>query len=263
MDRTDTRGFISSGSTGRVSGPGPDSVRDRLVLALDVSSLDEAVALARRLRQYFGVVKVGLELFAAEGPLALDALLDEGFGVFCDLKLHDIPTTVGRAAKRIGALGASYLTVHCAGGEAMMKAATAGFEEGWAEAVGTGRPEPREASAGILGVTVLTSEADVAPGLVASRALSAARSGCLGAVCAASDLATVLTSAPGLVRVVPGIRLEGSGHDDQARISGPAEALAAGADLLVVGRTVTSAPDPVAAAEALFEAVATAALGAA
>jgi orotidine-5'-phosphate decarboxylase len=229
----------------------PAKVRDRLALALDVSSLDEAVDLAARLRPFFSVVKVGLELFSAEGPLAVDALMDEGFRVFLDLKLHDIPNTVGRAARNIGALGVSYATVHAAGGEQMLRAAVEGFEEGWAAAVSTGHPAPNEASAGILAVTVLTSDHDASAELLAARASLAARTGCLGLVCAARDLPVVRRRAPGLLTAVPGIRFAESSQHDQSRVAGPSQALAAGADLLVIGRTVTGSDSPELAAQRL------------
>ena len=227
------------------------SVRDRLVLALDVASLDEAVDLAGRLRPWFSVVKIGLELFTAEGPLAVDALLDEDFRVFLDLKLHDIPTTVGRAARQIASLGVSYATVHAAGGEEMLRAAVEGFEEGWAASVEMSHPAPAPGSAGILAVTVLTSEADAGAEVVGARALLAARTGCLGVICAATDLPVVRSRAPGLATVVPGIRLAGSERHDQARAAGPLSAIGAGADLLVIGRTVTGSEDPELAARRL------------
>ena len=228
----------------------PPGVRERLVLALDVSSLDEAVELARRLGPWFSVAKVGLELFSAEGPLAVDTMLDEGFRVFLDLKLHDIPTTVARAARKIGSLGVSYATVHAAGGEEMLKAAVEGFEQGWEIAIDSGHPEPAAGSAGILAVTVLTSDPEAGADLVGERASLAARTGCVGVICAASDLG-VLACVPELITVVPGIRLAGSSSDDQARVGGPFGAIRAGADLLVVGRTVTAAPDPELAARAV------------
>jgi orotidine-5'-phosphate decarboxylase len=226
-------------------------VRERLALALDVPNLDEAVELAARLQPWFSVAKVGLELFSAEGPLAVDTLLDEGFRVFLDVKLHDIPTTVGRAAHRIGALGVSYVTVHVAGGDAMVRAAVEGFEEGWAEGISSGHPAPPAGSAGVLGVTVLTSDPDATAELLRARASLAARTGCVGVVCAAGDLPVVRSRAPGLLTVVPGIRLAASSHDDQARSAEPSQAIAAGADLLVIGRTVTASDNPEMAAQRL------------
>ena len=220
------------------------SVRERLALALDVSSLDEALELAGRLRPWFSVVKVGLELFCAEGPLAIDALLDEGFRVFLDLKLHDIPTTVRRSAQMIGSLGVSYATVHAAGGGPMLRAAVEGFEEGWARAVGNGQPEPPQGSAGIIAVTVLTSEPEADPALVGTRTSLSVLAGCLGVVCAATDLPAVRGRGPELLTVVPGIRLAGASLDDQARAATPLAAIRSGADLLVVARTVTAAESP-------------------
>jgi len=210
--------------------------RRRLALALDVDDLVAAVRLARRLRPWFGVAKVGLELFAAAGPETVAALVDEDYGVFVDLKLHDIPTTVGRAARVLGALGPTYLTAHTAGGVAMLRAAVEGATEG-AHSAGV-------APAIVLGVTVLTSERDAAPELVRRRARWAAEAGCGGFVCAAADLAEARRSAPGLLAVVPGIRPRGVSSDDQARAAEPAQAIGAGADVLVLGRAVTGAARP-------------------
>jgi orotidine-5'-phosphate decarboxylase len=235
---------------------GDPVVRDRLVLALDVASLEEAVELSKKLRPFFSTVKVGLELFAAEGPLAVDTLLDDGFAVFLDLKLHDIPNTVRRAARCIGALGVSYATVHAAGGMPMLTAAVEGFEEGWELAVANGHPAPSSGTAGILAVTVLTSEPDAGADLVGARASLSTLAGCLGIVCAASDLEVVAARAPGLLTVVPGIRLLGSSEDDQARAASPSSAVRAGAGLLVVGRTVTGAQSPEQAAMQLTAEVA-------
>jgi orotidine-5'-phosphate decarboxylase len=190
------------------------------------------------------VAALGLELFSGEGPLAVDALLDEGLRVLLDLKLHDLPTVVGGAARAIASLGVSYVTVHAAGGEQMLRAAVEGFEEGWAAAVAAGHPEPAGRSAGVLAVTVLTSDPGANADLVCTRASLAARTGCLGVVCAAEDLPLVGSRAPGLVRVVPWIRLPGSSPDDTARVGGPSLAMSAGADLLVIGRTVTGSDTP-------------------
>ncbi len=220
-----------------------EKVRDRLALALDVDDLIAALRLARRLRPWFGVAKVGLELFSAAGPEVVSALVDEGWKVFLDLKLHDIPTTVERAARVLGGLGISYLTLHGLGGRPMLEAGVSGLAEGAAAA---GLPPPMA-----LGVTVLTSEAEAPPGELARRASLARVSGCGGVVCAAPDLAEVGQAAPGLVKVVPGIRPAGTQRHDQGRVATPAEALAMGADLLVIGRAVTGAADPQAAARSL------------
>jgi len=221
----------------------PAAVRDRLALALDVDDLVVALRLARRLQPWFGIAKVGLELFGAAGPETVSALTVEGYRVFLDLKLHDIPTTVGRAARVLGGLGVAFTTVHTQGGEAMVRAAADGMAEGAAAA---GAPAPC-----VLGVTVLTSDAEAPAEVLAARASLAAAAGCGGLVCAAADLAVTRAAAPGLVTVVPGIRPAGSVTDDQARAATPGAAIASGADVLVVGRAVTAAADPEAVAEAL------------
>ena len=143
--------------------------RDHLVLALDVDSLDDALALVRRLRPWFGVAKVGLQLFSAAGPDAIAAVRNEGLDVFADLKLHDIPTTVGRAATVVGRTGARYLTTHAAGGVVMVRAAVDGFEHGAATA---GHPSPTT-----LAVTVLTSDPDSGPDVLAQRVAVAVAAG--------------------------------------------------------------------------------------
>jgi orotidine-5'-phosphate decarboxylase len=220
----------------------PAEVRGRLALAIDVDDLVLALRIGRQLRPYFGVAKVGLELYSAAGPEVIGSLTELGFEVFLDLKLHDIPTTVGKAARVLGALGVSYVTLHAHGGPAMLRAGVDGLREGASKA---GLPDPWS-----LAVTVLTSDADAPPHIMPKRVLLAAEAGCTGIVCAGDDLKDAYEYAPRLKRVVPGIRLAGTERHEQ-RASTPSEALAGGADLLVVGRTVTAAPDPVAAAEQL------------
>jgi orotidine-5'-phosphate decarboxylase len=217
-----------------------DDPKERLALALDVDDLVVALRLARRLRPWFGVAKVGLELFASAGPEAVSTLLAEGYRVFLDLKFHDIPTTVRRAARVAGGLGVAFATVHTQGGEEVLRAAVGGMTDG---ARAAGAPEPC-----VLGVTVLTSDAHAPADALAARARLAAAAGCGGLVCAAADLAVTRRAAPGLITVVPGIRPRGSSTDDQARAATPGWAIAAGADLLVIGRAVTAAKDPEAVA---------------
>ena len=231
------------------TGMNSDEPRRRLALALDVDDLVLALRMARRLQPWFGLAKVGLELFAAAGPEVVSALTIEGYRVFLDLKLHDIPTTVRRAARVIGGLGATFTTVHTCAGEEILRAAVAGMAEG-AAAAGAGAPP-----SGVLGVTVLTSDREATAQDLEQRAALAAATGCGGIVCAAGDLPFVRRAAPGLLTVVPGIRPEGTAADDQARPSTPAVALAAGADILVVGRAVTTAADPERAAAAMLEEV--------
>jgi orotidine-5'-phosphate decarboxylase len=226
----------------------------RLALALDIDSLDRALDLAHRLIGYLGIAKVGLELFSSAGPLAVRELQALGYEVFIDLKLHDIPTTVGHAARVLGGLGARYATVHTSGGEAMCRAAAEGFAEG-AAALGQAAPI-------VLGVTVLTSDASASEDVLAARAALAASAGLGGLVCAAPDLPVVRAAAPGLVTMVPGTRPPGASLNDQMRVTTPAEAIALGADVLVVGRAVTDAEDPVAAAVALLGHLAAAATSA-
>ena len=128
----------------------PLEVKSRLALALDVDDLIDARRLAGSLFDFFGTVKVGLELYTAAGPDSVGVFTEAGFDVFCDLKLHDIPTTVHKAARVVGSVGARWVTAHAAGGEEMLKAAVDGLREG-AESVGLPTP-------GVLGVTVLTSD---------------------------------------------------------------------------------------------------------
>ncbi len=215
--------------------PAGSDVRSRLAIALDVDDLVEATRIAREVRPWFGVAKVGLELFTASGPDAVIEMIDAGYRVFVDLKLHDIPTTVRKAAQVIGALGASYLTLHASGGTAMLRAGVDGLAVGAANA--------NLAPPTALAVTVLTSDEDAPSDVVRHRVQVALEGGCGGIVCAAGDLAEARLLAPRLVTAVPGLRPEGADRHDQARASTPARALAAGADLLVIGRAVTAAGD--------------------
>ncbi len=230
-------------TTQDVAGLDP-AMRAKMALALDVDDLVEATRYARQLAPWFGVAKVGLELFAAAGPDAVGAMIDMGYDVFLDIKLHDIPTTVHKAASVAGALGVSYLTMHAHGGPAMLKAGVEGFTEGARQA---GLPDPTA-----LAITVLTSDADAPDHIVPARLRVAVEAGCGGIVCAASDLKDIREMAPRTLRVVPGIRAAGANRHDQPKAVTPAEALQAGADLLVIGRAVTEADDPAAAADALL-----------
>jgi orotidine-5'-phosphate decarboxylase len=223
------------------------AVRDRLALALDTDDLVDALRVARDLEPWFGVAKVGLELFSATGPEVVTAFVDRGWRVFLDLKLHDIPTTVRKAARVLGALGASYVTLHAHGGVDMLRAGVEGLVVG-AEQAGL---EPPAA----IAVTVLTSDDGAPPHILGKRVASAVEAGCTGIVCSASDVREAKQLAPRLFAVVPGIRLRGADADDHARAATPDEAIVAGADLLVVGRAVTAAPDRVAAAVSLADAV--------
>jgi orotidine-5'-phosphate decarboxylase len=213
---------------------------ERLCVALDYPSREEVLAAARRFGPRVGWLKIGLEAFVAEGPQVVREVASSS-RVFLDLKLHDIPNTVARAAAAGARSGASMINVHASGGRAMLSAA----REALAFA---GAPK-------LIAVTLLTSLdarglADLPmsgePGAIALRlAVLARESGCDGVVCSAEDLAAI-RSACGreFLTVVPGIRPAGADLADQKRAATPAAALAAGADVLVIGRPVTAAPDP-------------------
>jgi orotidine-5'-phosphate decarboxylase len=216
--------------------------------AIDRPDLEGALALARAVAPHVGGIKLGLEFFAAQGPRGVEEVAVTGLPIFLDLKLHDIPNTVAGAVREIARLGVAMLTVHAAGGRAMLEAAVA------AAAAGSKRPS-------LLGVTVLTSldEADLAATGVASapgeQALRLGRlameAGLDGLVCSPLEIESLRRElGPGPKVVVPGIRPDGVG-DDQKRTMIPAEALALGADVLVIGRPITRAVDPAAAATAI------------
>ncbi len=226
----------------------PDEVRDRLALVLDTDDLVEAHRLAAQMRPWFGVAKIGLELFSASGPDAIGAMRDLGYRVFLDLKLFDIPTTINRSTTVLGALGVEYLTLHALGGVDMLKAGVEGLYHG-AEQAGLDPPVA-------LAVTVLTSDDTAPPHIVPNRIRVALEGGCGGLILAGGDLQTARELAPRMRRVVPGIRLAGAPVHDQARSCTPQEAAANGADLLVIGRAVTQAADPLAAAAQIASAVA-------
>jgi orotidine-5'-phosphate decarboxylase len=226
---------------------GIDTPANPILVALDVPSAEEAVRMARSLAPHVGGFKVGLELLMGPGPAVVAAVAEPGKPVFCDAKLHDIPNTVEQAARQVGRLGARWLTVHAGGGEAMMTAAVAGFASG-----AGGR------DVGILAVTVLTSLDAAAltstgvgatPGRqVARLAKLASSAGVEGVVCSVKELGDVAQVAPQLLNVTPGVRPVGADAGDQARVATPQEAMSRGADLLVIGRPITRAVDPVAAA---------------
>lgn len=217
---------------------------NRLIVAADVSERAAAEDLARRLAGVAGMLKVGLELFTGAGPDGVRGVAGH-LPVFLDLKLHDIPTTVGRAARNAGRLGASMLTVHALGGEAMVAAAVEGVSEGAAEA-GVEPPV-------VVAVTVLSSLAEAAGASPASLAFEAQAAGAGGAVVSGEHVREVREAlGDDLTLVVPGIRPAGAGANDHARVLTPAEALEKGADRIVVGRPITAAPDPAEAARAIL-----------
>jgi orotidine-5'-phosphate decarboxylase len=206
--------------------------RDHLALALDVGGLARALDLATRLQPWFGIAKVGMELYAEAGPEAIEVLQDKGFRVFADLKLYDIPTTVGRAATVLGRRGVTFLNFPVAAGPDSLRAGVDGLLDGAREA---GHPVPIA-----LGVTVLTSEPDASA--LDARLEVARGAGCAGVVCAGADVPKA--RAAGLQTMVPGIRPTGADANDQARVDTPYDAIARGADWLIIGRAVTAADDP-------------------
>ena len=226
-------------------------MRDRLAFALDYPTLAEARAGAARVAPVVGVLKVGLELFVAEGPAAVRLGTELGNQVFLDLKLHDIPETVERAVATAGQLGATYLTLHAQGGPRMLEAAASrALKEG--------------AGLKLLAVTVLTSldASDLAAvGVAGAPAEQVLRLGKLarsvgvhGLVCSTAEVAA-LRAALGAeaILVTPGIRPLGAAVGDQKRVGTPASALRDGSSLLVVGRPIRDAADPAAAAAAILD----------
>jgi orotidine-5'-phosphate decarboxylase len=221
----------------------------RIIVPLDFPSSDLALAFAVRLDPKLCRVKVGKELFVAEGPAVIAKLQERGFEVFLDLKFHDIPNTVAGACRSAARLGVWMLNVHASGGEAMLRAARESIE-------GVVRPPL------LIAVTILTSlsDSDLARvGYVGSLlenverlARLARASGLDGVVCSAQE-APLIRRATGedFTLVTPGIRLEGGTHDDQSRVVTPREAVKLGANYLVIGRAITQSSDPAATLEAI------------
>ncbi len=238
----------------------PDA-RSRLAVALDLPDRASILAMARRVAPEAGVLKLGLEAFVAEGPALVRELVGTGADVFLDLKLHDIPNTVGRAAAAAVATGAAIVNCHASGGSEMMRAFG---ESARAAAAKAGLKAPK-----LIAVTVLTSldEAALASvGLSGSPKEAALRlallskdSGLDGVVCSPEEIAAI-RSACGrdFFLVVPGVRPAGAAAGDQKRVATPAETVRAGADLLVVGRPITGASEPAAAARAVAAEIAAA-----
>ncbi len=217
-----------------------EAARSRIAVALDVPDLDQAAEIAAAVSPHVGVAKVGLQLFSAHGPAAVNKIRATGINIFLDVKLHDIPNTVRSAAVELGKLGVQYLTVHASGGEPMMRGAVEGLAHG-AELAGVGLPM-------VLAVTILTSDTEAPQSLLVDRVEAAGAAGCGGLVCAAPDLDVVRPIAQDRFLVTPGIRFHGGEAHDQARVATPGAAVGGGADLLVIGRAITGATDPAAAA---------------
>lgn len=235
--RTQTRVTRSSRSA--------SSAADRLIVALDVPTLQEATRVVQRVREVARWFKVGSELFTAAGPSAVTMVLERGGQVFLDLKYHDIPRTVASAVGAAVRLGVAMLNVHVAAGEEALRAAVAAL------AAGPSSTRPR-----LLGVTRLTSVED-RPAVTAEVIDAAARAkwcGLDGVVASAREAVAIKAACgPEFVVVAPGIRPGGVDAGDQRRVATPAEALRGGADYLVVGRPVVAAVDPGAAIGAILQ----------
>jgi orotidine-5'-phosphate decarboxylase len=226
----------------------------KIIVALDYASAEAASALVARLDPQLCKLKVGKELFTAAGPAWVEHLVGQGYGVFLDLKFHDIPHTVAQACKAAAALGVWMVNVHALGGRAMMTAAR--------EAIDNTPNRPK-----LIAVTVLTSMgandlADLgiteAPHQLVRRLARLARNCKLdGVVCSAQEAAMLRQEqGPEFCLVTPGIRPASAAKDDQNRIMAPAEALRAGANYLVIGRPITQAPDPLQALQAIRQEIA-------
>ncbi len=224
--------------------------RQRLIVALDVSTAAAARKIVAAVGDSALAYKVGMQLYTAEGPSMVRELVGSGHRVFLDLKYHDIPNTVAAAVREAAQLGVNMLTVHAAGGGRMLRAAV--------EAARAARPDLL-----VLGVTVLTSFDDIELGKIGLRegvldqvlrlAALALSNGCKGVVASAQEAAALREEfGHDFVIVTPGVRPAGSGPHDQMRIVTPSEAISAGASHIVVGRPITEALDPAAEARAIL-----------
>ena len=234
-------------------------MRNPIIVALDVPGLDAALLLVEKLTPVVGAFKVGKELFVSAGPEMVRRISATGAPVFLDLKFHDIPNTVAQAVAAATRLDVQMLTVHACGGSAMLQAAERSAHETAAQ---LGRPAPL-----VLGVTVLTSfdsnalaeigcEANVGH-QVERLANLAVKSGLRGLVCSPLEIAALRQNLPEHIQLVtPGIRGPDDATDDQKRALNAREAIAAGANWLVIGRPICAAPNPRAAVERILESLA-------
>jgi orotidine-5'-phosphate decarboxylase len=225
-----------------------DPAKTRLIVALDVDTLDAAAHLVERLGAAVEWYKVGKQLFTRHGPAAVRLLKEAGKRVFLDLKFHDIPNTVAQAVRSAAAIGADLTNVHAPGGPSMLRAAAqAGRESGILVTAVTVLTSMDQAELAAVGVDL-----DPAQQVVRLAVLSR-DCGIPGVVCSPLEVSLIrLACGPDFVLVVPGIRPAGSGSDDQKRIMTPGQAAAAGTDFIVVGRPITAAPDALAAASAIL-----------
>ena len=216
-----------------------------IFVAIDTPDLERALVLARGVRSSAGGVKLGLEFFAANGPSGVREVASLGLPIFLDLKLHDIPNTVAKAVEALRRLEPAVLTVHSAGGRAMLEAAKAAAPEKTKVVAVTVLTSLDEADLQSIGVT--GSPADQVPRL----AQLARDSGLDGIVCSGAEVEAAKEAWPSGFFVVPGVRPQGSGVGDQKRVVTPRAALDSGASILVIGRPITGADDPDAALKAI------------
>lgn len=234
-----------------IEGNGVPSGRATIpIVALDFPDAWSALKLVSRLGDSCRFYKVGSELFAAGGPAVVQALRDQGCDVFLDLKLHDIPNTVAGAMRRISAMNVRLTTVHASGGRAMIEAAVAGAGEGcqvFAVTVLTSLDAPAL-------VEVVGGNAGNVADMVIRLAALASSSGARGVVCSGEEARLIRDRfGPTLELLIPGIRLDGAAAADQSRVVTPEAAVAAGADYMILGRSVTRADDPEAAMKTVLE----------
>ncbi|WP_309145116.1 orotidine-5'-phosphate decarboxylase [Brevibacillus sp. HB2.2] len=233
-------------------------IRERMIVALDFSTLDEVKKCIEPLQGHIRYVKVGMELAYAEGPAIVSFLKEKGLSVFLDLKVHDIPNTAKGAMRSLARLGADMVNVHAAGGVAMMAAAREGLEQG--TAAGAARPL-------LIGVTMLTStglqtmnQELAIPGAVEDVVVHYARmtkqAGLDGVVASPLEVPMIKKDVgDAFVTVTPGIRPLGADQGDQTRITTPEQAFRLGSDYLVIGRAITGAKDPVGVWQSIVAAV--------
>jgi orotidine-5'-phosphate decarboxylase len=228
-------------------------MKEKIIIALDVSSRKEALSLVESLHPMTGMFKIGMQLYTAEGPSLVRDVIAAGGNVFLDLKFHDIPNTVRKAALEAARLGVAMMTIHAAGGQAMMQAVADELREK------SGEKRPI-----VVGVTVLTSmdegalkEAGVHSAVdeqVVRLAKLAEASGLDGVVCSPREIQLIRGAVDRNFKIVtPGVRMAGQSADDQQRTATPREAISNGADYIVVGRAVTNAPHPRTALEQLLQ----------
>lgn len=222
--------------------------KSQIMVALDFSSVDDALKLVHKLEEYKPFLKIGMQLFYLSGPQLIYQLKEKGFSIFLDLKLHDIPNTVKGAAQSLSNLGVDIFNVHCAGGQRMMEAAMEGVEKGMSSA---NIQAPK-----VIGVTQLTSTSQKMmnqeigiPGelneSVSHYAKLAKQSGLQGVVCSALEVPMIKKDlGEGFITVTPGIRPNQFNVADQVRITTPQEAARLGTDYMVIGRAITEAEDP-------------------